>query len=90
VLLGDFFIHCQFKIFLFHFFSFFPFCKCVVLSVHAHAVLKGANVEGIYDCNSRSNGMAFEHISYREAASRGPTSMDMMALTFCEENGIPG
>lgn len=57
--------------------------------IHAHAVLKGANVDGIYDCNSRGNGMAFEHISYREAASRGPTSIDMMALTFCEENGIP-
>jgi uridylate kinase len=22
--------------------------------------------------------------------SRGATSMDMMAITYCEENGIPG
>lgn len=57
--------------------------------LNAQAVLKGTNVDPIYDCNSRNNGITFEHISFREAASRVPTSMDMMALTFCEENAIP-
>lgn len=59
--------------------------------VNADALLKGTNVNGVYDCHSRNNNnLAFEHISFRELVSRGVTSMDMMAITFCEENGIPG
>ncbi|PIA54812.1 hypothetical protein AQUCO_00901006v1, partial [Aquilegia coerulea] len=58
--------------------------------LNADAVLKGTNVDGIYDSHSRTtNSSAFEHISFRELVSRGVTSMDMMAITFCEENGIP-
>lgn len=57
--------------------------------IHAEAVLKGTNVDGVYDCNARNNNVTFEHISFRELVTRGSTSMDMMALTFCEENGIP-
>ncbi|KAL5716763.1 hypothetical protein ACHQM5_009886 [Ranunculus cassubicifolius] len=58
--------------------------------VNADAVLKGTNMNGVYDCHSRNNNnLAFEHISFRELISRGVTSMDMMAITFCEENGIP-
>jgi uridylate kinase len=57
--------------------------------VNAQAVIKGTNVDGIYDCNSRENNFTFEHISFRELMSRGVTSMDMQALTFCEENAIP-
>lgn len=59
-------------------------------AVNAQAVLKGTNVDGVYDCNSRDNNFTFEHISFRELVSRGVTSMDMSALTFCEENAIPG
>lgn len=58
--------------------------------VHAEAVLKGTNVDGVYDSNSRNNNVTFEHISFREVVSRGATSMDVMAMTFCEENGISG
>ncbi|KAI4349042.1 hypothetical protein L6164_009690 [Bauhinia variegata] len=57
--------------------------------INAEAVLKGTNVDGVYDCNSRDNNFTFEHISFRELVSRGAASMDMSALTFCEENGIP-
>ncbi|XWS43479.1 hypothetical protein CRYUN_Cryun16bG0107700 [Craigia yunnanensis] len=57
--------------------------------IHAEAVLKGMNVDGVYDCHSQDNNATFEHISFRELISRGVTAMDMMALTFCEENGIP-
>ncbi|KAG4996296.1 hypothetical protein AAZX31_10G061200 [Glycine max] len=57
--------------------------------LNAEAVLKGTNVDGVYDCNSRDNNFTFEHISFRELGSRGVTSMDMSALTFCEENAIP-
>lgn len=57
--------------------------------INAHAVLKGTNVHSIYEHSSRNNGITFEHISFREAASRGPACMDLMALTLCEENSIP-
>ncbi|XP_052173342.1 uridylate kinase PUMPKIN, chloroplastic [Diospyros lotus] len=57
--------------------------------IHADAVLKGTNVDGIYLCDSRSNNVIFEHISFRELASRGTSPMDTMAVSFCEENGIP-
>ncbi|KAK2985418.1 hypothetical protein RJ640_003160 [Escallonia rubra] len=57
--------------------------------IHADAVLKGTNVEGAYDCDTRNTNVAFEHISFRDLASRGASPMDMMAVTFCEENGIP-
>ncbi|KAG8374174.1 hypothetical protein BUALT_Bualt11G0103400 [Buddleja alternifolia] len=57
--------------------------------IHADAVLKGTNVDGVYVCDPRNNNIATEHISFRELASRGASPMDMMAVTFCEENGIP-
>ncbi|GAB4856510.1 hypothetical protein Ancab_014426 [Ancistrocladus abbreviatus] len=56
--------------------------------IHASAVLKGTSGDGVYECNTRNN-ITFEHISFRQLASRGSISMDMMALTLCEENGIP-
>ncbi|VVA09360.1 PREDICTED: UMP kinase [Prunus dulcis] len=59
------------------------------LEIHAEAVLKGTNVDGVYDCNSQDNNFTFEHISFRDVVTRGATSMDSMALTFCEENRIP-
>ncbi|CAK9177231.1 unnamed protein product [Ilex paraguariensis] len=57
--------------------------------IHADAVLKGTNIDGVVVCDSRNNDVAAEHISFRELASRGASPMDMMAVTFCEENGIP-
>lgn len=57
--------------------------------INAEAVLKGTNVDGVYDCHSQDNNATFEHISFKDLVSKGATSMDMMALTFCEENGIP-
>ncbi|KAL6585431.1 hypothetical protein OROMI_002075 [Orobanche minor] len=58
--------------------------------IHADAVLKGTNVDCVYICDSRNNNsIAAEHISFREFASRGEPPMDIMALTFCEQNGIP-
>ncbi|KAL9993443.1 putative UMP kinase [Helianthus debilis subsp. tardiflorus] len=57
--------------------------------INADAFIKGTNADGVYECDSMNN-VAFEHISFRELASRGASPMDMMAATFCEENGIPG
>ncbi|PKA52460.1 uridylate kinase [Apostasia shenzhenica] len=58
------------------------------LEINADAILKGTT-DGVYDCHSRTNSSVFEHISFRELASRGFTEMDMTAVTFCEENNIP-
>ncbi|XP_076945611.1 uncharacterized protein LOC143616755 [Bidens hawaiensis] len=56
--------------------------------INADAFIKGTNADGVYECDSMNN-VAFEHISYRDLASRGVSPMDMMAATCCEENGIP-
>ncbi|KAI7738266.1 hypothetical protein M8C21_014432 [Ambrosia artemisiifolia] len=56
--------------------------------INADAFIKGTNADGVYECDGM-NSVAFEHISFRELASRGASPMDMMAATFCEENGIP-
>lgn len=76
--------------FLFLFLSVLHYLEHSFAAVNADAVLKGTNVDGVYDCNSRNNNVTFEHISFRELVSSGATSMDMMAMTFCEENRIPG
>ncbi|CAI9783129.1 unnamed protein product [Fraxinus pennsylvanica] len=57
--------------------------------IHADAVLKGTNMDGFFICNPRNNNIAAEHISFRDLASRAASPMDMMAMTYCEENGIP-
>lgn len=59
-------------------------------SVNADALLKGTNIDGIYDCQSGNSGAILDHVSFREAVSMGITSMDVMAITYCEENEIPG
>ncbi|CAM8949245.1 unnamed protein product [Rhodiola kirilowii] len=56
--------------------------------IQAEAVLKGTNAASLYGCNSSNNNI-FEHITFRELGSRGANFMDMMALTYCEENSIP-
>ncbi|KAK4279575.1 hypothetical protein QN277_011333 [Acacia crassicarpa] len=57
--------------------------------LNADVVLKGTNVSGAYDCHSGSENATVDHIAFREVASRGITSVDVMALAYCEENGIP-
>ncbi|KAM7526827.1 hypothetical protein LguiA_016729 [Lonicera macranthoides] len=58
--------------------------------INAEALLKGTNVNGVYDCSSGDTNLTTpEHISFREVVSRGVTSMDMMSIQYCEENGIP-
>ncbi|KAH7537014.1 hypothetical protein FEM48_Zijuj03G0047100 [Ziziphus jujuba var. spinosa] len=57
--------------------------------LNADVVLKGTNISGVYGCHSGNNSVTADHISYGEFVSRGITSMDSMAVTYCEENGIP-
>ncbi|KAF5470067.1 hypothetical protein F2P56_010612 [Juglans regia] len=58
------------------------------LRASENAVLKGTSVNGVYDCHS-GNNITLDHVSYGDVISSGITSMDLMALTYCEENGIP-
>ncbi|XP_011024284.1 PREDICTED: uncharacterized protein LOC105125508 [Populus euphratica] len=53
--------------------------------INANALLKGTIVNGVYD----SSNTILDHISFRDVISRGATSVDMMTITYCEENGIP-
>ncbi|KAK4343102.1 hypothetical protein RND71_038918 [Anisodus tanguticus] len=57
--------------------------------IHADALLKGTNVDGVYVCDSQNNNVAAEHISFRELVSGGDSPLDMMAVTLCQENAIP-
>uniref|UniRef100_A0A2P2K2G6 UMP kinase n=1 Tax=Rhizophora mucronata TaxID=61149 RepID=A0A2P2K2G6_RHIMU len=57
--------------------------------INADVLLKGTNVNGIYDCHPSNSNVILDHVSFREVAARGVTSMDMMAITYCEENAIP-
>lgn len=60
-------------------------------AVGADAVLKGTTVDSVFECHQRSNSrVPFEHVSFRELLARGFTAMDTTAITFCEENNIPG
>lgn len=58
--------------------------------VNAEAVVKGTNFNGIYDSHPGNNSASVDIICYREVVPSSNTSMDAMALTYCEENRIPG
>ncbi|KAJ0045472.1 hypothetical protein Pint_05900 [Pistacia integerrima] len=57
--------------------------------INAEAVVKGTNVDSLYDSHSGNGNVPLQHLSYREALSGNFTSMDTMAVTYCEENRIP-
>lgn len=57
--------------------------------INADALLKGTNVDSVYDCHPDNGNVTLDHISFGEVVSSGFTSMDAMAVTYCEENGIP-
>ncbi|KAH9316949.1 hypothetical protein KI387_018718 [Taxus chinensis] len=58
--------------------------------INAEVVLKGTNVDGVYDCDPRKNNAIIDHISYRDFAAKGlSTAMDITAITLCEDNCIP-
>lgn len=57
--------------------------------INADAVLKGTNINGIYDSRSRHRNATKRHISFSEVVIKDVTAMDAMAIQYCEENGIP-
>jgi uridylate kinase len=61
------------------------------LEIHAEAVLKATNVDGVYDRDPKKypDATKFEHMSYSEAINLGVKVMDMTAFTLCKENNMP-
>jgi uridylate kinase len=61
------------------------------VEIHAEAVLKGTNVDGVYDKDPRAHSDArkFPTLDYMEAINQGLGIMDMTAFTMCMENKLP-
>lgn len=61
------------------------------VEIHAEALLKATNVDGIYDSDPRRNpgAVKFDRISYQTAISGNLGVMDMTAFTMCQENNLP-
>ncbi|XP_052205341.1 uridylate kinase PUMPKIN, chloroplastic isoform X2 [Diospyros lotus] len=59
--------------------------------INAEVMLKGTNVDGVYDDNPRCNPNArlLESLTYQDVISRDLSVMDMTAITLCQENKIP-
>ncbi|HBP50768.1 MAG: Uridylate kinase [Candidatus Shapirobacteria bacterium GW2011_GWE1_38_10] len=55
------------------------------------AVLKGSNVDGVYDCDPKKNGNAtkFETLTYQYALEKGLMVMDATAFALCQHEKIP-
>ncbi|GFY87550.1 amino acid kinase family protein [Actinidia rufa] len=60
--------------------------------INAEVMLKGTNVDGVYNDNPKHNPNAslLETITYQDVISRDLSVMDMTAITLCQENNIPG
>lgn len=61
------------------------------LEIGAEAILKGTGVDGVYDCDPRTNPDAqrFTEITHLEALSRGLKVMDATAISLCMDNALP-
>jgi uridylate kinase len=61
------------------------------LEIRADAVLKGTQVDGVYDADPRRNpdAVRFDRLDYVEVLSRGLKVMDATAISLCMDNGLP-
>ena len=61
------------------------------LEIGAEAVLKGTQVDGVYDADPRKSPGAsmFKHLDYSEVLSRGLKFMDATAVSLCMDNDLP-
>jgi len=61
------------------------------LEIHAEAVLKATNVDGVYDKdpNLHSDAKKLSDIEFMDAINRGLGIMDLTAFTLCMENNLP-
>ncbi|MBA9007097.1 uridylate kinase [Actinomadura cellulosilytica] len=61
------------------------------LEIGAEAVLKGTQVDGVYDADPRKNpdAVKFDHLDYGEVLQRGLKVMDATAISLCMDNNLP-
>lgn len=61
------------------------------LEIHAEAVLKATDVDGIYDSDPklRSDAKKLDRVEYMDAIRQGLGIMDLTAFTLCKENNLP-
>jgi len=61
------------------------------LEIGAEAVLKGTQVDGVYDADPRKNAGAvrFHHVDYTEVLRRELRVMDSTAVSLCMDNDLP-
>ena len=61
------------------------------LEIGAEAVLKGTQVDGVYDADPRCDPEAtrFHHLDYAEVLQRGLRVMDATAVSLCMDNNLP-
>lgn len=59
--------------------------------IHADALIKATNVDGVYDSDPRKNENAkkYETISYLDVLNKGLKVMDSTSTTMCMDNNIP-
>jgi uridylate kinase len=61
------------------------------IEIEANAVLKGTNVDGVYndDPNKNPEAIKFENITFKECVDKQLKVMDLTAFTLCMENKMP-
>ncbi|GAA3749958.1 uridylate kinase [Spinactinospora alkalitolerans] len=61
------------------------------LEIGAQAVLKGTQVDGVYDADPHRNpgAVKFDRLNYNEVLTRGLKVMDATAVSLCMDNGLP-
>jgi uridylate kinase len=61
------------------------------VEIEAEVVLKGTNVDGVYDSDPRKNPSArrYETLTYSEALARRLKVMDATAFSLCMDNRMP-
>jgi len=61
------------------------------LEIGAQAVLKGTQVDGVYDADPRTTPAAvrFDAVDYSEVLARGLKVMDATAISLCMDNDLP-
>jgi uridylate kinase len=61
------------------------------LEIGAQAVLKGTQVDGVYDADPRKmpDAVRFHQLDYGEVLRRGLKFMDATAVSLCMDNGLP-
>jgi uridylate kinase len=61
------------------------------LEIDADAILKGTQVDGVYDRDPRQDADArrYEHIDFLSVLNQGLKVMDATAISLCMDNGLP-